>query len=215
VDAQDVTREIRRLVWPALREQCFEAFTGRTAWRCVGDDIDVVNFRSFSASLADSLGCTTFSFAVNLGVWLAGDEVAEGLKPKLKRDRAGRLRPEEYQCAHRGQLAKSLAQPWFKSFSSDTRRWPPSLRRHREGLMQIFRRDPHDRCDIWFVLPDSSNLADCLEDALRALREDGLPWFTATRRQREAPATGLSTQAEALRDASGGDHEVLRSLVRG
>jgi hypothetical protein len=199
VDAREVTREIRRLVWPTLREEGFEAFTGRNAWRYVGEAIDVVNFQSFSASLADSLGCTTFSFGVNVGVWLPPD-AWEGLE--LKRDAQGRLRPEEYQCEpHRRHLTKSLAQPWFKPFSSDARRWLPSLRLHREGLEKVFRRDRHDRSDVWFVLADRSNLVECLDDALQVIRAEGLPWFAATRRERRAPARPLSAETEALRQA--------------
>jgi hypothetical protein len=197
VDARQVTREIRRVVWPALREDGFAAFTGRTAWRYVDDDIDVVNFQSFSASLADAIGCTTFSFAVNLGVWLAEDEAPAPLK--IRRD--GRLQPEEYQCQHRLHLEKSLAQPWFKPFSSDMRRWPLSLRRHRQGLEKVFRRDQHDRTDIWFVVPDGTNLGDCLDDALQAIGADGLPWFDATRRDRRAPPRQPTAQTEALRQA--------------
>lgn len=184
MDARDVTREIRRLVWPALREHGFSAFTGRTAWRYVGDAIDVVNFQSFSASLADSVGCTTFSFAINLGLWLPGDAWDELAS---KRDSQGRPRPEEYQCEpHRRHLTKSLAQPWFEPFSSDTRRWLPSLKQHRLGLQKVTRTDTHDRPDIWFVRADGSNLSDCLRDALRTIREDGLPWFETTRAEREA-----------------------------
>jgi Domain of unknown function (DUF4304) len=201
VDAREVTREIRRLVWPALRDEGFTAFTGRSGWRYVDGDIDVVNFQSFSASLADTIGCTTFSFGVNLGVWLAEDVVPEGLKLKLRRDASGRLRPEEYQCRHRLQLEKSLKQPWFKPFTSDMRRWLPSLRRHREGLEKVFRRDQHGRTDIWFVLDDGSNLDDCLDDALQAIREHGLPWFDDTRRERRAPARPPTAQDEALRRA--------------
>lgn len=166
-------------MWPALRDDGFAAFSGRTAWRNVDDAIDVVNFQSFSASLADAIGCTTFSFAVNLGVWLPAD-AWEGLEPK--RDAAGRLRPAEYQCEpHRRELTKSLTQPWFTPLRSDTRRWLPSLRRHREGLQKVMRHDTHDRPDIWFVRDDGSNVDDCLEDALRAIRAEGLPWFTSTR----------------------------------
>ena len=199
MDAREVTREIRRLVWPALREEGFEAFTGRTTWRYASDDIDVVNFQSFSASVADSIGCTTFSFAVNLGVWLPPD-AWEGLE--LKRDAEGRLRPEEYQCEpHRRGLTKSLSQPWFKPFSSDARRWLPSLRLHREGLRKVFRHDTHDRADIWFVRADGSNLEECLADALQVIRDEGLPWFEATRRERRAPARPPSAETEALRQA--------------
>jgi hypothetical protein len=181
VDSRDVTRAIRRVVWPVLREHGFTAFAGRTAWRYVGEAIDVVNFQSFSASLADAVGCTTFSFSVNLGVWLPADahEAVE-----LKRDTEGRLRPTEYQCVpHRRRLEKSLAQPWFKPFRSDTRRWLPSLRLHRRGLEKVLRRDTHDRSDTWFVLPDGSNADECLEDALRAISDEGLRWFEQTRKR--------------------------------
>jgi hypothetical protein len=48
VDAGDVTRGIRQTAWPALRAEGFAAFTGRTAWRYVGEAVDVVNFQSRS-----------------------------------------------------------------------------------------------------------------------------------------------------------------------
>jgi hypothetical protein len=75
VDATDVTREIRRAVWPFLREQGFDSFTGRTAWRHVGTAAD----------------------------------------------------------------------------------------------------------DIWFVLPDGANLVEVVDDALRAIRAEGLAWLQNTR----------------------------------
>jgi hypothetical protein len=179
VDARDVTRELRRVVWPVLREHDFTAFAGRTAWRYVNDAVDVVNFQSFSASIADAVGCTTFSFSVNLGVWLPADAHRE-LEPA--RDAKGRPRPTEYQCVpHRRRLEKSLAQPWFKPFSSDTSRWLPALRLHRRGLKKVLRTDTHDRSDTWFVLPDGSNAEECLEDALRAIRDEGMAWFEQTR----------------------------------
>lgn len=178
MDSRDVTQGIRRVVWPELRQQGFTAFTGRTAWRYVGEAIDVVNFQSFGASLADAVGCTTFSFSINLGVWVP--QAPRRREPKL--DRAGRPRPAEYQCHHRHRLEKSLAQPWFRPFNADMRRWLPSLRRHREGLKKALRGDVHDRADIWFVLSDGSNLDACLDDAVHAIYEDALPWFDSTRR---------------------------------
>jgi hypothetical protein len=134
---------------------------------------------------------------VNLAVWLAEDVAPN----EPRQDTEGRLRPEEYECQHRLELEKSLEQPWFKPFSSDTRRWLPSLRRHRQGLEQVFRRDQHDRSDIWFVRPDGSNLDGCLDDALRAIRVEGLPWFATTRRDRRAPPRPPNARIEALRQA--------------
>ena len=97
VDSRDVTRDIRRVVWPALPEAGFDAFTGRTAWRYVDTAVDVVNFQSFSASLADTVGCTPFSFSLNLGVWVASDTEAGMLKP----DKRGRPRSAEWECTKR------------------------------------------------------------------------------------------------------------------
>jgi hypothetical protein len=183
LDARDVTREIRRVVWPALREEDFDSFTGRTAWRYIDDDVDVVNFQSFSASIADAVGCTPYSFSLNLGVWRR-----DGLTPTLKPDATGRPRPQEWECDQRTRLTKSIPQPWFDPFSTgDQSRWPLGLRLHREGLKHVMRRDVHDRDDTWYVLPDGTNLAEVIGDALRAIREDGLRWLKRART--DAPAT--------------------------
>jgi hypothetical protein len=178
VDSRDVTREIRRLVWPALREAGFDSFTGRTAWRSLDPAVDVVNFQSFSASLADAVGCTPFSFSLNLGVWVAGDTEARALKP----DKRGRPRPAEWECTKRTRLAKSVQQPWFEPFSAESSsRWPRALRIHREGLKRVMRSDRHDREDTWFVFSDGSNVVEMVADALRAIRETGFPWLEVSR----------------------------------
>jgi hypothetical protein len=62
------------------------------------------------------------------------------------------------------------------------------LRLHREGLKKVTRRDMHDRADTGFVRPDGSNLEECLEDALQAIRREGLPWFATIRTERRAPS---------------------------
>ena len=46
----------------------------------------------------------------------------------------------------------------------------------------MIRRDRHDREDVWFVLADGSNFAAMVEDALGAIRKDGLAWFETARR---------------------------------
>jgi hypothetical protein len=174
VDARAVTGAIRRIVWPRLRDAGFEAFTGRSAWRYVGDDVDLVNVQSFGGTLSDAVGCTSFSFAVNVGVWRPADAASV----PARHDARGRPRPHDYECVpHRRKLHKSLSQPWFQPFRQDVRRWPPSFRLHREGLKRALRTDTHDRPDIWFVLPDGSNLEECVLDALGAIERDGLPWL--------------------------------------
>jgi len=178
VDSRDVTREIRRIVWPALREAGFDSFTGRTSWRYFDRAVDVVNFQSFSASLADSVGCTPYSFSLNLGVWVIGDTEARVLKP----DKQGRPRPAEWESTVRTRLAKSVLQPWFEPFSdASSSRWPRALRIHREGLKRVMRSDRHDREDTWYVFSDGSNVVAMVADALRAIRETGLPWLEVSR----------------------------------
>ena len=176
MDSRDVTREIRRVVWPALHDVGFNSFTGRTAWRYGDSAVDVVNFQSFSASLADSVGCTPFSFSLNLGVGVAGDTEARVLKP----DKQGRARPAEWECTKRTRLAKSMQQPLFEPFTAQSSsRWPRSLRLHREGLKRVMRSDRHDREDIWFVFADGSNVNEMVGDALRAIRDTGFAWLEA------------------------------------
>lgn len=178
MDSRDVTREIRRQVWPVLRDEGFDSFTGRFAWRYVESAVDVLNFQSFSASVADGVGCTPFSFGLNLGVWVPGELEARYLKP----DPNGRLRPAEFECTKRTHLTKSVEQPWFEPFSSTgAPRWPRAFRKHREGLKHVIRHDRHDRDEVWFVLADGSNLGAMVEDALAAIRRDGLAWFEAAR----------------------------------
>jgi uncharacterized protein DUF4304 len=178
VDSRDVTREIRRVVRPSLRDAGFDSFTGRTGWRYAEGAVDVINFQSFSASLADSVGCTPYSFSLNLGVWVAGDTEARVLKP----DKKGRPRPAEWECTKRTRLAKSVEQPWFEPFSDPrSSRWPSALRIHREGLKRVMRSDRHDRADTWYVFSDGSNVAEMVADALRAIRETGLSWLEVAR----------------------------------
>ena len=99
-----VNRPIRALVWPILRDHGFTAFTSRSAWRQHESGVDVVNFQSFNRYLADSVGCSTFSFAVNLGISLAC--VPDDGPPPT---RAGVACPEEYACHIRRRLHSTLS----------------------------------------------------------------------------------------------------------
>jgi hypothetical protein len=108
VDSRDVNRALRAQVRPCLREAGFATFTARTAWRHWELGVDVVNFQSFNSYLADGVGCTTFSFSVNLGIhlkyipYLLGEE-------RLKH-KGEYVLPNEYECEIRRPLLKSLEQ---------------------------------------------------------------------------------------------------------
>lgn len=102
MDSKTVDKLIRSEVRPLLREQGFSTSDARTARRYRGHLIDVVNFQSFDRRLADSIGCTTFSFGINLGVYVMGSAHEQ----RLKRDKLGRVAPLEYACQFRCHLEK-------------------------------------------------------------------------------------------------------------
>ena len=102
MDSKVVNKLIRSEVWPVLRRQGFSKFDSRNAWRYRGPLVDVVNFQSFNSHLADGVGCTTFSFALNLGVFLRGSTFDR----RVKRDSNGLARPQEYECSFRVHLKK-------------------------------------------------------------------------------------------------------------
>lgn len=102
MDSKTINKLIRSEIWPLLREAGFTRFEARNAYANRGPFINVVNFQSFNSYLAGGLGCTTFSFAVNLGVYIIGQQGEYG----LPRDKAGQLAPREYHCAFRSQLRK-------------------------------------------------------------------------------------------------------------
>ena len=102
MDSRIVNREIRREIWPALRARGFNAFTSRTAWRHCADRVWVVNFQSFNSYFSLVDGCTTFSFALNLGIYF------HALSEEAKTE--AQVKPKNYQCHLHGKLFKSIAQ---------------------------------------------------------------------------------------------------------
>ena len=63
-------------------------------------------------------------------------------------------RPKDYDLTFRFELGKSFNQPYFHPYG---------------------RKGSHDRPEIWYVLPDGSNLVECVSDALAAIQTTGLP----------------------------------------
>jgi hypothetical protein len=107
VDSSVVNKGIRQAIRPVLKEAGFNEFAPRTAWRRGPGQIDVVNFQSFNSYNAGVIGCTTYSFSVNLGCFLL--EVPPGY-PSVE-TRNGAERPEEYRCHLRGRLHRTILQP--------------------------------------------------------------------------------------------------------
>jgi hypothetical protein len=113
-DSKIVTREIRRYVWPELEARGFDHFTERTAWRHSRAKIDVVNLQSFNSYLADRVGCTPHSFALNLGCYFPAIPRTAG-RP-IQQNKSGLL-PQEYDSHIRLHLDKSIEQPELKRSS--------------------------------------------------------------------------------------------------
>ena len=162
IDSRVVNRALRQVVWAALQPLSFTRRTQRTAWRDWPDSIQVVNFQSFNSYAADVMRTTSFSFAVNLGVFYPA--IAE--KAAVARFIKDQSRPAESHCHARKSLAKGMSQPdeLAPPRSFDPRSSPTAGRWV-------------DRPDVWFVQPDGSNLSLVISDALARILEIGLPWL--------------------------------------
>jgi hypothetical protein len=110
IDSKTVSKAIKQIVWARLKTIGFTKFTTRSAWRFEGRSIQVINFQSFNSYLASTVGCTTFSFALNLGLHFVflplggGDEYSDRDHP-----------PTEHQCLFR----KPLRTP-FKQMNNES-----------------------------------------------------------------------------------------------
>jgi hypothetical protein len=108
MDSSDV-KQIKSVIRPLLQEAGFSQFTARTAWRYSDEKIDVVHFQSFNPYAANAVGCTRYSFCVNLGC--SFEAIPRRARTK---QRSGYLRPEEYECHFRLPLQKSINQSNLK-----------------------------------------------------------------------------------------------------
>jgi Domain of unknown function (DUF4304) len=128
MDSKVVNAQIKQRIWPELKSIGFNKFSSRTAWRHHSDRIDVVNFQSFNSYNADVIGCTTFSFTVNLGCYLLA--IPPQFEPSRLKIQKGILLPQEYECHMRGQLSPTIQQPkllatdiWFIDESGENLAW--------------------------------------------------------------------------------------------
>lgn len=103
VDGRIVGKALGEAVRPLLKSIGFTRFAGRTAWRDSEYTVDLVNFRSFTRYIADGVGCTTYSFTGDVGVFY------RCLGP-------GQDRPKYYELTFRATLGKTLNQPIFRPY---------------------------------------------------------------------------------------------------
>jgi len=100
MDGKVVGSAIREQVRPLLKEAGFTSFTDRGAWRPTQHTIEHVTLRSYNSYSAGALGCTSYSFTVEVGVFYWCFE------PTLER-------PQDYHCTFRAILGKTIRQPFF------------------------------------------------------------------------------------------------------
>lgn len=160
MDSKVVNRDIKSKIWPSLKEEGFGHFTNRNAWRFHNDRIDVVNFQSFNSYNASVIGCTTFSFSVNLGCYLLSVPYHYG-QAHIK-EKSGYLLPDEAQCHIRGRLHPVIKRTLLDRLLS--------------------RKIPHD---IWVVREDGSNLEPLITEVQQALLSRGMLWFKQFEQPRE------------------------------
>ena len=107
MDSRVVAWEIKKEIWPLLRHHGFAEFSTKRAWRRLPGQIHVVNFQSFNSYLAERVGCTTFSFALNIGIYFLAIPLIE----PVRRGNDPTVKPQEYQCHFRHSLSKEIEQP--------------------------------------------------------------------------------------------------------
>jgi hypothetical protein len=175
IDVKDVNRALRRTLWPAVKASGFQFRTARSAWRYMDEAVDLIDVQSVGPA-ADAVGCTSFSFSAHagtlptfMGTGMAGSR--RGVPSEMPKSR-----PHYWDTHLEFGLEKTLAQPWFEPFASPpSPAMPESFLIHREALKTVLRRGPHDRPDIWYVLPDGSNLEEVIADLERAVVSQAVP----------------------------------------
>lgn len=162
-DSRSVNALLKPILWNRLRDEGFAERAGRTAWRRNRHSIDVVNIQSFNSYLAERMGATTYSFAVNLGV-------AYPTRNAYPWSFSGASdRPKEFQCPARKVVTKGMRQQVI----APRRMWHTA-----DPLTDAVELRDMDRPDVWFVRPDGDDLRALVEDASHQIQEQGFPWFS-------------------------------------
>ena len=151
MDSKIVSQAIKAKIRPLLERHGFTDFTARNFWRVGKKATDVINFQSFNAYLADGLGCTTYSFSVNLGCSHRAFPVFRHGKIKKRKD--GRFLPEEYRCPFRVTLKRTIPQ--------------------KRGLLPL----NYKRMDIWYIDPEGAYIEPALDDVEKQIEKLAMPWF--------------------------------------
>lgn len=184
MDSRRVNKAIKEVIKPVLVKNGFTRFTSRSAWRDSEETVEIINFQSFSSYLAEGVGCTTYSFAINLGVYYKCFEKTPWFKGEA------RHLPNDYQCLSRKRLDKQIKQA--KLF-------------HPYGNY-----NNKDISDIWYILENGSNLNEVIEDAKETIITYGFPWLSQNTDINYALKTYQKITAQSV---SWADAEIMSALA--
>jgi len=133
--------------------------------------VDLVTFRSYNSYTAGAMGCTTYSFTVEVGAFY------RCFYPILER-------PQDYDCTFRAVLGKTIQQAFFATA------WGPA----------------QDRPDVYYVLPDGSNLEAVVADAQGVVVQQGLTFLD---RYNDPGRAFDALLSERMRDGDFGQPQVM------
>lgn len=151
MDSKVVNKAIKKEIFPFLKENGFSEFNSRNAFRLSEQQVDMINFQSFNSYLAYGVGCTTYSFAINFGVYYKCYEKTpwfNGVIPSKQ---------SEYIWMEYGRVKKTLSQA--KLF-------------HPYG-----KHNGKDRGDTWYIKEDGSNLDEVIKNAKDNISKGGFKFF--------------------------------------
>jgi hypothetical protein len=165
MNSQIVNEEIKKVIWPKLKAQNFTYSIERTIWRFSPEIIEVIDFESFSEYNAYLVGCTPFSFQVNVGIYYKSVEKTPWFTD------VPLSTPAEYHCQARSHLLKTLDQTDL-FFSHKKLNFG-------NQILSLFSRKKNkvDKKTIWYVKDDGSNLTEVVNDVSKRIEIAALPWF--------------------------------------
>jgi hypothetical protein len=102
MDSSQVNKNIKKVIKPYLFNNGFIKNSARSFWKHNKENICVINFHSFNSYNAGVMNVTTFSFAINLGVFWNDLPNYENIKVK-----DNFLLPLDYDCQFRHALTKN------------------------------------------------------------------------------------------------------------
>jgi hypothetical protein len=151
--SSEVNKAIRKIINRSLRENGFSIIKGRTAWGYHNESIWVFNIRAVGAYHSAVTGWPPASLVVSLGIcYTFFPEIM-----KVKKDENGIWYPKEWQCHRRAQLTCSYSQLFY---TKEIKHLPEKIRN-----------------DIWWILPDDSNVLNAVSDINDRFLRYAVKWF--------------------------------------